>query len=65
MGIPTGSTPTGMPLAMQFIAERCNELALLIAAHWSEQVLGPNLTPSCNSADRSPAQAQESQQHPG
>jgi Asp-tRNA(Asn)/Glu-tRNA(Gln) amidotransferase A subunit family amidase len=45
LSLPTGLTPTGLPLAMQLIANRRNEPALLTAAHWSEQVLAPNLAP--------------------
>jgi aspartyl-tRNA(Asn)/glutamyl-tRNA(Gln) amidotransferase subunit A len=45
LSLPTGLSPTGLPLAMQFIADRCNEQALLTAAHWSERVLGLNLAP--------------------
>jgi aspartyl-tRNA(Asn)/glutamyl-tRNA(Gln) amidotransferase subunit A len=43
LSLPTGLSPTGLPLAMQLIADRCNELALLTAARRSEQVLGLNL----------------------
>lgn len=45
LSLPTGLTSTGLPLAMQFIADRYNEPALLTAARWSEQVLGLNLAP--------------------
>ena len=45
LSLPTGLSPTGLPLAIQFIADRRNELALLAAAHWSEQVLALNLAP--------------------
>jgi len=43
LSLPTGLSPTGLPLAIQFIAGLNDEPALLAAAHWSEQVLGLNL----------------------
>lgn len=33
LSLPTGLSPTGLPLAIQFIADRRNEAALLTAAH--------------------------------
>jgi aspartyl-tRNA(Asn)/glutamyl-tRNA(Gln) amidotransferase subunit A len=45
LSLPAGLSLTGLPLAIQFIADRYNETALLAAAHWSEQVLGLNLAP--------------------
>lgn len=45
VSLPTGLSPTGLPLAMQLIADRCKELPLLTAAHWSEHVLALNLVP--------------------
>jgi Asp-tRNA(Asn)/Glu-tRNA(Gln) amidotransferase A subunit family amidase len=43
LSLPTGLSPAGLPLAIQFIADRHDESRLLAAAQWSEQVLGLNL----------------------
>jgi Asp-tRNA(Asn)/Glu-tRNA(Gln) amidotransferase A subunit family amidase len=46
LALPTGLTPDGLPLAVQFVAARGHEPALLAAACWSEQALGLCLTPA-------------------
>lgn len=42
LSLPTGISPTGLPLAVQFITGLNHEPTLLAAARWSEQVLGLN-----------------------
>lgn len=44
LSLPAGLSATGLPLAVQ-LTDRGNELALLTAARFSEQVIGLNLTP--------------------
>jgi Asp-tRNA(Asn)/Glu-tRNA(Gln) amidotransferase A subunit family amidase len=45
LSLPTGLSPAGLPLAVQFIAGLDEEQTLLAAARWSEQVLGLDLAP--------------------
>jgi Asp-tRNA(Asn)/Glu-tRNA(Gln) amidotransferase A subunit family amidase len=45
LALPTGLTPDGLPLAVQFVAARHHEPALLAAACWSEQALGLRVAP--------------------
>ena len=45
LALPSGLSPAGLPLAVQFVADRHHEPALLAAARWSERVLGLRLTP--------------------
>jgi aspartyl-tRNA(Asn)/glutamyl-tRNA(Gln) amidotransferase subunit A len=45
LALPAGLTPDGLPLAVQFVAPRDHEPALLSAACWSEQALSLRLTP--------------------
>lgn len=45
LSLPAGISDGGLPLAVQFVADRHRDRTLLAVARWSEQVLGPELSP--------------------